>query len=400
MATNIPPHNLGEVIDAVVHLIDNPEATNEDLMEFVKGPDFPTGALILGRSGINDAYTTGRGSIKLRAVAEIEETRRGDHRIVVTELPYQTSVEVIDHKIADLVNDCKVEGIRDVRNESSEGNTRLVVELRRDANVEVVLNQLYKHTPLQTSFRSTCWRWSTTCPGCSICGAALTVYVDHQIDVIPRRTEFRLRKASERAHIVEGLVKALDMIDAIVALIRGAVDVDAAREGLMGAVRVHRDPGPLHPRHAAACGLPSSRVRSSRRVAGAACQPIAELRDDPRRAPPSSRGHQRPSSPRCATSSPTNGAPQLTVDFGDLDTLDLIDDEEVVVVLSTTRATSRPSPPTRSVVRDVVGEGSEAGTCAQRGLRRAPAHHDRALVPVVLLEPGGCRIGSERTRSP
>src|SRR4051794_38429443 len=151
MATNIPPHNLGEVIDAVTHLIDNPDATPDDLMEFVKGPDFPTGALILGRSGSMDAYRTGRGSIRMRAVAEIEEGKNGD-RIVVTEIPYQTSVEGIERKIADLVNNHEIDGVRGLRNESAKGKTKLVIELKKDANPLVTLNNLYKHTPMQTSF--------------------------------------------------------------------------------------------------------------------------------------------------------------------------------------------------------------------------------------------------------
>src|SRR5439155_10336433 len=152
MATNIPPHNLREVVDAVVHMLDHPDATDDDLMRFVKGPDFPTGGLILGRSGIIDAYKTGRGSIKLRAVAEIQEGRGGASNIVVTELPYQTSVEGIERRIADLVNNREIEGIREIRNESAKGKTRLVIELRRDANALVTLNNLYKHTPLQTSY--------------------------------------------------------------------------------------------------------------------------------------------------------------------------------------------------------------------------------------------------------
>src|ERR1043166_9301100 len=153
MATNIPPHNLNEVIDATIHLIDNPEATVEDLMQFVTGPDFPTGATILGRAGIVECYRTGRGSIRSRAVADIVEDARGGQRIVVTEVPYQTSVEVIGQKIAELVNDRRIEGIRDVRNESAGAvGTRLVIELKRDANAQVVLNQLYKHTPMQSSF--------------------------------------------------------------------------------------------------------------------------------------------------------------------------------------------------------------------------------------------------------
>ena len=233
MATNIPPHNLGEIIDAAVFMIDNPDAKPAQLMKFVKGPDFPTGALILGKDGIKDMYTKGRGSIKMRAVAEIDEGRRGEQRIVVTEVPYQTSVEVIGQKIAELVNDRKIEGIRDVRNESSGVTNRLVVELRRDANANVVLNQLYKHTPMQTAFAAHVLALVDGVPRLLSLDRAVLVYVNHQFEVVTRRTEFRLRKAQERAHIVEGLVKALAMIDAIIELIRGAKDVDTARAGLM-----------------------------------------------------------------------------------------------------------------------------------------------------------------------
>src|ERR1700704_3722411 len=233
MATNIPPHNLGEVIDAVVHLIDNPDATPDDLMRFVQGPDFPTGALILGRSGILDAYRTGRGSVKMRAVAEIDEDRKGGQRIVVTQVPYQTSVEVIGQKVAELVNDRRIEGIRDVRTESPGDSVRLVVDLKRDANAQVVLNQLWKHTPMQTNFPCHMLALVDGVPRLLNLAQALKVYVEHQVVVIRRRTEYRLRKARERAHIVEGFIRALDMIDAIVALIRASEDAPAAREGLM-----------------------------------------------------------------------------------------------------------------------------------------------------------------------
>jgi DNA gyrase subunit A len=233
MATNIPPHNLGEVIDAAVHTIDNPDAKASDLMKIVKGPDFPTGAMILGKEGIKDMYTKGRGSIKMRAVAEIDEGRRGEQRIVVTEVPFQTSVEVIGTRIAELVNDRKIEGIRDLRNESAGDTARLVVELRKDANANVVLNQLYKHTPMQTSFSANMLALVDGVPMVLSLDRALLVYVKHQQDVVKRRTEFRLRKAQERAHIVEGLVKALGMIDAVIELIRKAADVDVARAGLM-----------------------------------------------------------------------------------------------------------------------------------------------------------------------
>src|SRR3954451_8429436 len=233
MATNIPPHNLREVIDATLHLIDNPDATVEDLMQFVEGPDFPTGATILGRSGIAECYRTGRGSIRMRAVAEIDETARGGQRIVVTEVPYQPSVEVIGTKIAELVNERHIEGIRDVRNESAGDTVRLVVELKRDANAQVVLNQLYKHTPMQSNFAVHLLALVDGVPRLLNLREALRVYIEHQVVVITRRTEHRLKKARGRAHIVEGLLRALDAIDAVIALIRGSESAEAAKQAFM-----------------------------------------------------------------------------------------------------------------------------------------------------------------------
>ena len=233
MATNIPPHNLGEVIDAVVHLIDNPEATTDDLMQFVLGPDFPTKAQILGRVGIRDAYRTGRGSIRMRAVAEIVEGRTTD-QIVVTELPYQVSVGTVARKIAELVERGELTGIREILDSSAQGQTRLVIELKRDATALVVLNNLYKHTPMQTSFGVNMVALVDGIPRTLTLRDALVSYVDHQIEVIRRRTEYRLAKAKARAHIVEGLIKALDMIDAIIAAIRASEDRGEARQRLMG----------------------------------------------------------------------------------------------------------------------------------------------------------------------
>ena len=232
MATNIPPHNMGEVIDAAIHVLHNPEATPDELMTFVKGPDFPTGALILGRQGILDAYRTGRGSIKMRAVAEIEEGRVGD-RIVVTEFPYQTSVEVIEQKISDLVKAGELDGISGVLNSSANQQPRLVIDLKRAANANVVLNNLYKQTPLQTSFGVNMLALVDSVPRTLNLAQALSHYIAHQIEVITRRTEFRLRKARERAHIVEGLLRAIDMLDAVIATIRGSDDRPSARTSLM-----------------------------------------------------------------------------------------------------------------------------------------------------------------------
>src|SRR6202522_1633138 len=234
MATNIPPHNMGEVIDAAIHVLHHPDATPDDLMQFVKGPDFPTGALILGRQGILDAYRTGRGSIKMRAVAEIEEGRSGD-RIVVTELPYQTSVEVIEQKITELVKAGDLDGISELRNASANQEPRLVIELKRDANANVVLNNLFKQTPMQTSFGVNMLALVDSVPRTLNLAQALSHYIDHQIEVVTRRSEFRLRKARERAHIVEGLLRAIDMLDAVIATIRGSDDRPSARTALMAA---------------------------------------------------------------------------------------------------------------------------------------------------------------------
>ena len=232
MATKIPPHNLGETIDATLHLLAHPDATPDDLMAFVKGPDFPTGAQILGRQGILDAIRTGRGSIKMRAVAEIEETARAS-RIVVTEFPYEVSVESIEEKIYDLVKNGELDGISGVQNDSAGRQARLVIELKRDANANVILNKLYKNTSLQTTFAVNMLALVDGVPRTLNLAQALGHYIAHQVDVVTRRTQFRLRKAEARAHIVEGLLRAIDMLDQVIATIRGSDDRGAARVALM-----------------------------------------------------------------------------------------------------------------------------------------------------------------------
>jgi DNA gyrase subunit A len=235
MATNIPPHNLGEVIDATVHLLDHPEATPDDLMQFVKGPDFPTGGLILGRAGIMDAYRTGRGSIKMRARATVEEAgRRGDRfQIVVTELPYQVSPNAVLGRITDLVNAGDLEGVADANDSSAGMDTRLVIELKRDANPNVVLNNLFKLTQLQTSFPVNTVALVDGVPRTLNLAQILRAYLDHQIEVITRRSEHRLERAQRDLHIQEGLLRALNVIDEVIALIRASEDRGSAREGLM-----------------------------------------------------------------------------------------------------------------------------------------------------------------------
>ena len=234
MATNIPPHNLGEVVDACLHMLENPKATTEDLMEFVKGPDFPTGGYIVGTDGIRDALMTGRGSIKIRAVTDVDEIRKGRTAIIVTEIPYQTGHDRIMTKIAELVHAKRIEGIADLRDESSSRvGTRLVVELKRDARAQVVLNQLYKLTPLQDTFGVNFVALVDGIPRTLGLADAIKHYLDHQMEVVERRTAFRLKKAQDRAHILEGLVTAVDNIDEVVKLIRASADVETARAALV-----------------------------------------------------------------------------------------------------------------------------------------------------------------------
>jgi DNA gyrase subunit A len=242
MATNIPPHNLREVADGAQWFLANPEATPEELLdallERIKGPDFPSGALVVGRKGIEDAYRTGRGSITMRAVVEVEEIQ-GRQCLVVTELPYQTNPDNLAQKIADLVKDGRVGGIADVRDEtSSRTGQRLVVVLKRDAVAKVVLNNLYKHTDLQSNFGANMLALVDGVPRTLSIDQFIRHWVTHQVEVIVRRTRFRLRKAEERAHILRGLLKALDAIDEVIALIRRSDTVEIAREGLMGLLTI------------------------------------------------------------------------------------------------------------------------------------------------------------------
>ncbi len=332
MATNIPTHNLGEVIDASIHLLANPDATSDDLMEFVKGPDFPTGGMIMGRAGLVSAFRTGRGSVKLRARAEIEEGPNNE-RIVVTEIPYQTSVEGISEKIAELANAGVLEGIREIRDERARGETRLVIELKRDAPGNVILNNLYKHTPLQTSFAVNMVALVDGVPRTLTLRDALGHYVAHQIDVVTRRSEFRLDKARRRAHIVEGFLRALDLIDEIIAAIRASEDRAAAITSLqandfgfseiqateivdmrlstltrLGRERLEEEMEELR----ATIAELEAILSDDQKLRSTIAEELREIRDefaDPRRS-------------------------SLEHDEGDLDVEDLIDDEEMVVLMT------------------------------------------------------------------
>lgn len=231
MATSIPPHNLGEVIDATVKIIDNPEVSIDELMKIVKGPDFPTGAQILGKSGIRDAYRTGQGKIKVRAICEIEETNRGKSQIIVSEIPYAVNKARLIEKIAELIKLKKIDGISDIRDESSREGMRIVIELKRDANPQITLNQLYKHTQLQDNFSCIMIALVDGQPKLLNLYQILDEYIKFQKEVVTRRTQFDLAKAEARAHILEGLRIALDNIDEIIKIIRSAYN--DAKEKLM-----------------------------------------------------------------------------------------------------------------------------------------------------------------------
>ena len=332
MATNIPPHNLGEVIDAVNHLLQNPEATPDDLMEFVKGPDFPTGALIMGRQGIIDAYRTGRGSIKLRGKAEIEEGTRSDF-IVITELPYQVSPNQFIVKVKELVDNRELEGIAELNDESAKGKMRLVLRLKRDAPALVILNNLYKRTPLQTNFAVNAVALVDGIPRTLNLRDALVAYIDHQIEVITRRSQYRLDEAQRRAHIVEGLLKALDLIDEIIATIRASADKQAAREALMAAPFEFSTEQAEHI-------LDMQLSRLTRLGRSQLEEEMAKLRETIAglEAILGDEGKKRSViAEEMAKVRETYGQPrrsQITFDVGDLDIEDLIDDEDLVVTMS------------------------------------------------------------------
>jgi DNA gyrase subunit A len=234
MATNIPPHNLSELVDATITQIDNPQATLDDLMEHVKGPDFPTGAVVYGRESIRTAFATGRGGVVIRGVADVEETSKGRHRIVITEIPYAVNKAGLVEKIADLVREKKIAGISDIRDESSRGSVRIVIDLKKDAYPKKLLNQLYKLTPLQTAFH---YNMLALIDGIQprVLGLqdVLVEYIKHRQSVVRRRTEFELRKAQERAHVLEGLKIALDHIDEVIATIRASQTTEEAQANLI-----------------------------------------------------------------------------------------------------------------------------------------------------------------------
>ncbi len=333
MATNIPPHNLGEVIDGVVHFIDHPEATPADLMKFIKGPDFPTGGIVMGRDGIKDAFETGRGSVKVRAVCTIEESARGTQQIVVTELPYQVNKARLAAKIAELFHAGRVKDIANISDHSSGRNgMRLVISLKRGANPQVVLNQLYKHTQLQDNFGVIMLSLVDGVPRTLNLAEMVGYYVDHQVDVVTRRTRYQLRRAEERDHIVLGLLIALDNLDAVIRVIRGSQDAEEARTKLMKQFKLseiqanHILDMPLrrltrlaraeldqeHKELLARIRYLKGLLRDPKKIRGVIKEELLEIK-------------QRYANPRRS---------QLKADEGELDVEDLIAEEDVVITVS------------------------------------------------------------------
>ena len=332
MATSIPPHNLAEVIDAVVHLLEVPGAGTEDLMAYIKGPDFPTGGQILGRTGFESAYRTGRGSVKIRA--DVVVTERGGRRaLVVTALPYQVSAGAVARKIADLVNARELEGIADVNDESSGDETRFVIKLKRDANPEVVLNNLWKHTPLQTSFAMNMVALVDGVPRTLTLRDALGAYVAHQVEVVTRRSEFRVAAARARLHIVEGLLRALGAIDEIIALIRASENTGAARAGLMGEPFDFSEAQANHILDMALSRLTRLGRSQLEAEAGEKRSLIADLEallSDDVRVRMAIRDELREISKNFAVDRRSS----LEIDPGELDIEDLIDDDDLVFTMS------------------------------------------------------------------
>jgi DNA gyrase subunit A len=233
MATNIPPHNLRELIEAINYLIEHPEASIKDIMQFIKGPDFPTGGIIVGYEGIYNAYQTGRGIVKLRGVVQVEKKDKSRDLVVITELPYQQNKAKLVEKIAEIVKERKMEGITDLRDESDRSGVRVVIEIKNGYEPRVIINQLYKYTSLQQTFGVIMLALVDGQPKVLNLKQMLIYYLEHQKEVIRRRSQFDLRRAEERLHIVEGLLTALDRLDEVIALIRASKDVQTAREGLM-----------------------------------------------------------------------------------------------------------------------------------------------------------------------
>ncbi|WP_337437762.1 DNA gyrase subunit A, partial [Acidaminococcus fermentans] len=332
MATNIPPHNLGEVVDACVMLIDHPDATVEQLMTAVKGPDFPTGAKILGLSGIRQAYTTGRGVVKVRAKTHVEPMPKNKNRIVVTEIPYQVNKAKLIENIAHLVQDKTLEGITDLRDESDRKGMRIVIELRSDVVPEIMLNKLYKHTQLQDSFGIIMLALVNGHPRILNLKQILEYYLDHQKDVITRKCRYELKKAKERAHILEGLKIALDHLDEVIATIRASANGEVAKAALMEKFGLsdRQAQAILDMRLQRLTGLERQKIEDEYKEVMATIAYLEDVLSDEHKIMGIAREDLLDVKKRFGDARRTSIVP----DTGDLETEDLIAEEDVVITIS------------------------------------------------------------------
>lgn len=332
MATNIPPHNLGEVVDACVMLIDNPDATIDQLMTAIKGPDFPTGAKILGLSGIRQAYTTGRGVVKVRAKNHVEPMPKNKNRIVVTEIPYQVNKAKLIENIAHLVQDKTLEGITDLRDESDRKGMRIVIELRSDVVPEIMLNKLYKHTQLQDSFGIIMLALVSGHPRILNLKQILEYYLDHQKDVITRKCRYELKKAKERAHILEGLKIALDHLDEVIATIRASANGDVAKAALMEKFGLsdRQAQAILDMRLQRLTGLERQKIEDEYKEVMATIAYLEDVLSDEHKIMGIAREDLLDVKKRFGDARRTSIVP----DTGDLETEDLIAEEDVVITIS------------------------------------------------------------------
>ena len=391
MATNIPPHNLRETVAAVIAHIDDPDIDVPGLMKHLKGPDFPTGGIIVGRQGIREAYETGRGRILVRGRAHVEPLRQGKEAIVITELPYQVSKgdgrndgSGLIKKIAEVVQSGKIKEISDLRDESDKSGTRLVVELKRDAIPKVALNKLYKHTPLQSTFGVNVVALVDGVPRTLTLPGVIRFYLDHQRDVVVRRTKHELRRAEARAHILEGLLVALSDLDAVIELIRASRDPDEAREGLIERFELSREQAQaiLDLRLQRLTALESDKIRKEHddlierirelreilgdesRILSVIKEELEEIRDG--------YGDERRT--------------EITHSEDELDIEDLIADQQMVISITRLRlhqvAPARHLPPAEARRGGGARDGHEG-----RGLHRAPLHQLDPRLPALLHEP-------------
>ncbi|MGI8426818.1 MAG: DNA gyrase subunit A [Actinomycetota bacterium] len=369
MATNIPPHNLGEVIDGTIAMIEDPEISSADLSKIILGPDFPLGGVILGRGGIKDAYETGRGSVRVRGKAEVEETKRGN-RIVITELPYMASGDRLIEKLADLVNSKKITGVSGGRNESNRKGTRIVIDLKRDAIPQVVMNNLYKFTQLQDSFGMNMLALVEGIPRTLPLREFISNYLLHQVEVITRRTAYRLRKAEERMHILEGLLIALDHLDEVIKLIRAAASADDARTKLIATYELTEIQANaiLEMQLRRLAGLERQKIRDEAKELAETIKELKSILSSPARVKRIIKDEVTAIKEKFANPRRT----EIIADEAEFDIEDLIPDEDVVVTITRTGYIKRVKAATYKTQgrggRGVIGGKPKEGDIVQHML--------------------------------